>query len=59
MATRDMAMRGLSMVDTTTNVVERWWWWWWETDGGGGGGGGKERDGHASNSKCDDMGCNV
>ena len=28
-------------------------------DGGGGGGGGKERDGHASNSKHDDMGCNV
>ena len=27
--------------------------------GGGGGGGGKERDGHASNSKRDNMGCNI
>ena len=26
---------------------------------GGGGGGGRERDGHTSNSKRDDMGCNV
>ena len=32
--------------------------WRWEMDGGGGGGG-KERGGHASNSKRDNMGCNV
>ena len=41
-------MRGLNVVDTTTNIVDI-----------GGGGGGKEMDGHASNGKHDDMGCNI
>ena len=56
-ATRGMAMRRLEHgwhhcqhceMLVVVVVRDRWWWWWWE-----------EMDGHASNSKHDNMGCNV